>query len=87
MPWVRNRDFQISCFLISLETEEIFSFYDLYGMNGRIILGQPCLKVGFKANAVRLGEGNRRSDVEVVKEVRDVEQDRMTSLCVISLDQ
>ena len=70
--WVGDSDLEVRAFLVPLEAIHVLPEHHLDGGDRRFVLCKLGLKVCFVAIDVRALEVDRRCDIEIVQEVRDV---------------
>jgi hypothetical protein len=78
--WVQNGDFQVRVLLVSLESIQIFSHDHLYQVYGGLMLAYLFIEEDLETFAVMRTEGDGRRDIEVVKEVSNMKQNRVARL-------
>ena len=78
--WVGDGDLEIWTLLVALEAEHVLSKDHLHGMNSSVVTRHLRLKISLEAFAVIFAKGNGSGNVEVVEEVGDMEEHRVTSL-------
>lgn len=81
---IRHCDLYVWILLISLESVQVLSHNQLDGMYRGLMLGNLSFEVGLESIAVMGREGYRGSNIQVMKEIRDVKHHRVASLNLLS---